>query len=267
MAMQQPVTRITVGVTGPERGGMAAWLASWFAIWRAGGKACRITPGRDGNLDQCQALIIGGGADVGPLKGEIFPEADEQSDLDSGRHLAGLILAPLIFLARLLLGKRQTAAENKARDRLEFDCFDKARQRQLPILGICRGAQLINIALGGRLHRDLSAFYEESDAVRSILPRKQVQLDADSRLAEVLETTRCSVNALHNQAIDENQLGEGLRVCGREDNGIVQAIESDSDWLVLGVQWHPEYLPQLSEQQNLFKCLLVAAHHHHGGGA
>lgn len=196
---------------------------------------------------------------MGLQKGESIIEEEEQPDIGFGRRIMGLILAPLIFLARMLFGKRQSAAENEARDRLEFDCLEQARERQMPVLGICRGAQLINIALGGRLQRDLSDYYEEGDAIRSVLPRKIVVLDNDSRLARVLDTSRCAVNALHNQAIDAEHLGSSLRVCGREKNGIVQAIETGTEWPVIGVQWHPEYMPQLSEQQRLFHWMISSS--------
>ena len=81
--------------------------------------------------------------------------------------------------------------------------------------------------------------------------------EADSRLAAILVTTRLRVNALHSQAID--QLGEDLRISARETSGVVQAIERGTQRFALGVQWHPEYLPQRPEQRALFRQLVLAA--------
>jgi putative glutamine amidotransferase len=90
-----------------------------------------------------------------------------------------------------------------------------------------------------------------------VLPRKHVDIEPTSRLARAMQCTRAAVNALHSQAID--RLGEGMRVCARESNGIVQAIEHTSADFVLGVQWHPEYLPQRPEHGGLFRALVEAA--------
>ncbi|MEQ8496814.1 MAG: gamma-glutamyl-gamma-aminobutyrate hydrolase family protein, partial [Gammaproteobacteria bacterium] len=169
--------------------------------------------------------------------------------------LADLLLFPLIALLRTLFGKRQRAGDNAARDRLELACLERAQAARLPVLGICRGAQLLNIFLGGRLRRELAAFYEEGHAVRSILPRKRIFIEENSRLAHALGTTSCRVNALHRQAIDDRHLGAGLAIVAREASGVVQAVESGGDWPVLGVQWHPEYLPQRREQLGLFREL------------
>lgn len=144
-----------------------------------------------------------------------------------------------------------------ARDELEQALLRDAERRGLPVLGICRGAQLMNVLAGGTLHRDLANFYREEPQPWTVLPRKRVEVEAGSRLAEVLGVSRPLVNSLHRQAV--NDLGADLRVCARESNGVIQAIEHPERRFWLGVQWHPEFLPQETEQRRLFTKLVEAA--------
>lgn len=125
--------------------------------------------------------------------------------------------------------------------------------RRLPILGICRGCQLLNIYFGGSLYQSLNGFHIEDPEVRTILPRKRVIVPAETKLKAMGRHPR-RVNALHRQAIA--QLGRGLRVAARDRNGIVQAIEHETMPFVVGVQWHPEYLPQMREPRALFRALV-----------
>jgi putative glutamine amidotransferase len=133
----------------------------------------------------------------------------------------------------------------------------EAVARRLPVLGVCRGAQLLNVHFGGSLHRDLAGFYREDPETRTILPHKRIVITPGTRLARLLDHETRRVNALHRQAID--RLGRGVRVAARDRNGIVQAIEHESLPFVIGVQWHPEYLPQVPEQRELFRELVAQA--------
>lgn len=240
--------RPTIGVTGPDRGGLAAWLLTAWAIRRAGGRPRRIRPARPVSVDALQGLIIGGGADVG-----------DPAELDYGvvvepltwrRRIGGV----LIWLFRLLFRLRRGSSDDPARDQLEYQLVEGARAAGLPLLGICRGAQLINRAFGGTLHRDLSDFYVEKPNPRSVFPTKTVDIEPRSRLAQVLMTESCRVNSLHGQAVD--RVGHTLRVVAREPNGLTQAFEGTSAEWVLGVQWHPEYLPQSPRQRRIFEALV-----------
>jgi putative glutamine amidotransferase len=252
-----------IGVTGPDEGGAAAWWATRLAVWLAGGHAVRITPRHPRRIDGLDGLIVGGGADVDPtLYGHdpapITPAAREP-DEPPLLHLLEWVIFPLTWLARGLSGLllRASPRQDAARDALETRLIREAVSRRLPVLGICRGAQLINVVFGGSLHRDLAGFYKEDPETRTILPQKRIVVTAGTRLARLLRDDVRRVNALHRQAID--RLGQGLRVAARDRNGIVQAIEHESLPLVLGVQWHPEYLPQLPEQRALFKELVAQA--------
>lgn len=253
-------TRPVIGVTGPDKGGLAAWLFTARAIRRAGGRPLRIRPGKPCGIEQLDGLVIGGGADVSPeLYGaEPMPKLESLKDpgLLGWRRLAGILLFPLLLLIRRLL-TTSTGGLDEARDALERELISAARARDLPLLGICRGMQLLNVAAGGTLHQDLEGFYEEHPAIRSVLPRKRIEIAKDSRLARILAMTRVRVNALHSQAIDG--LGADLMACAHEASGVVQAIEQTGPAFALGVQWHPEYLPQRPEQRALFQALVRAA--------
>ena len=255
--------RPIVGVTGPDDGGAAAWWFTRLAVWLAGGHAVRITPRHPRRIDGLDALVIGGGADVDPtLYGHdpqpIVPKGREPNE-PALLYLLEWLLFPLVWLARgmsgLLLSESPT--QDAARDELEARLIRQALDRRLPLLGICRGAQLVNVCFGGTLHRDLAGFYKEEPEVRTILPNKRILLAAGTKLADLLGRDLRRVNALHRQAID--RLGRGLRVAARDRNGIVQAIEHESLPFVVGVQWHPEYLPQVPEQRALFEALVAHA--------
>lgn len=249
-----------IGITGPDHGGLSAWLFTAWAVRRAGGKPIRIRPLKPRTIEDIDGLIIGGGADVSPeLYGQHrMPDLDQLQDraLPGWRRLIGLVLFPLMFLIRRLLVTKTTGL-NQARDDMEERLIHEAFQRRLPVLGICRGMQLLNVAAGGSLHQSIKSFYEESPAIRSVLPRKRIEILPDSLLAGIVGASQGRVNALHDQAID--QLGERLQVCAREPSGVIQAIEHRDRSFLLGVQWHPEYLPQRPEQGAIFRALVRAA--------
>ena len=98
--------------------------------------------------------------------------------------------------------------------------YKKIFGSNIPILGICRGMQMINVALGGTLYQDTRMLYTETPNIRSILPRKPVYLIDDSKLKEILGVKKCLVNSLHNQAIKE--LGAGLFITATENFDIAQ---------------------------------------------
>lgn len=266
--------RPVIGVTGPDEGGSAAWWFSRFALWRAGARARRITPSRRTGIEELAGLLLGGGADVDPaLYGEVPPTLAEAIEEDEGeeegrswgRRWRGRLVAVLTLgLRRLFARKRAVVGGDPSRDELETELIRGALAEGKPILGICRGAQLLNVHLGGTLHQDLEAFYEETLQIRTVRPRKRIEIEPGSLLAELLNTAACRVNALHSQAVDH--LGEGVRVAAREGSGVIQAIEHTELPFLLGVQWHPEYLPQSRRQRRLFQGLVEAARQARGTG-
>ncbi len=248
--------RPKIGVTGPVKGGMVAWIMTWLALQRAGGRPFRITVKTKPEKLHFDALIIGGGSDINPESyGEDLQVIKEVSKKKKLRYR---LWSAVLFLLRLIFSlKTGTPTRDEARDRLESDLCLRALDHGLPVLGICRGEQLINVALGGTLHQDTRGFYAETPNLRTILSRKGIHLKENTKLRKILGGERFRVNSLHSQAVKD--LGKDLIVTAVEDNTIVQAIEHTRHPFMLGVQWHPEYLPQVKTQQRLFRALVEAA--------
>jgi putative glutamine amidotransferase len=257
--------RPVVAVTGPDRGGYPAWLFTSWALRRAGAKPVRVRP-HGGAPDHFDGLVIGGGADVAPGHYGALPvhrpaASRYRRSRTLPRFLLDYGLAPFIYFVRRVFGlARAAAGPDPARDALELALVARAEAAGLPVLGICRGAQLLNIHAGGTLHQDLSGFYIEQPNRWTVFPRKAIEVAPVSRLHATIGRTQCEVNSLHRQAVDA--LGDELAVVARDARGVVQAIEHPARRFWIGVQWHPEYLPQVPEQRRLFAALVAAAQAH-----
>ena len=149
------------------------------------------------------------------------------------------------------------------RDRTELTLARWAFADDLPTLGICRGQQVLNVALGGSLWQDLRyqgvTDVEHSDAdgrVRSALIHR-VRLDPDSRLAQLIDETDIEVNSLHHQAV--KTVAPQLRVTGQSDDGVIEALESRERRFMIAVQWHPEEIDDLGWVRRLFQGFAKAA--------
>jgi putative glutamine amidotransferase len=131
---------------------------------------------------------------------------------------------------------------DEARDGLEYDLLAACLDRRIPVLGVCRGLQLVNVALGGTLVQDLphAPLDHRGPADRTVLAHG-LRILPGSRMAEISQTTELRVNTAHHQGI--GRLGDGLVASGWAEDGCVEAIEwaSDEQWLV-AVQYHPEDL-------------------------
>ncbi|MEX0661524.1 MAG: type 1 glutamine amidotransferase [Balneolaceae bacterium] len=249
-----------IGVTGPNDGGTGAWFFTALSIRIAGGKPVRITTNAPQKMEDLDGLIIGGGADVEPLKygQERIEKATLAKDSRSiFEWILSILFFPIYWLARYFQHTK-TAAIDTDRDKLELALLSDALHQNKPVLGICRGMQLMNVHFKGNLHQDISGFYTEQPQVASIFPKKRVVIKDGSTLEELLETHICNVNALHNQAIDTP--GEGVELVAKElHTNITQAIEHPGYAFVVGVQWHPEYMIQVARQRRIFKGLVNCA--------
>lgn len=161
----------------------------------------------------------------------------------------------------------RTEASAPARDAMELALVQAARGARVPLLAICRGLQVLNVALGGTLVQDIPS--ERAGAVAHNPPGARdarshdVRVAADSRLSRLLQADLLTVNSLHHQAVD--RLGRGLRAVAHSDDGIVEAAEAtDPKWWAVGVQWHPEELTATSApwDRRLFEAFVEAAMEH-----
>jgi putative glutamine amidotransferase len=149
------------------------------------------------------------------------------------------------------------------RDKVELRLARWAFDDDLPTLGICRGQQLLNVALGGTLYQDLQrqgvTAVEHSDAdgrARSKMIHR-VRLDPDSRLAQLIDETDVAVNSLHHQAV--KKVAPALRVSGQSEDGVIEAVEAPDRRFLLAVQWHPEEFAEEPWVRRLFTGFVVAA--------
>lgn len=199
------------------------------------------------------------------LYGETVADLVRMTDEEVGHGRMpwwSLFFVPFIYVIRRLFTASTQEASDPARDELERRLILDALDRGVPILGICRGAQLLNVCAGGTLARDLSDFYVETPRIRTVLPRKTITLK-ESRLRSLLGREETRVNSLHDQAVQD--LGNGLQAVAQEESGIIQAIEDPERPFVVGVQWHPEYMPHYKSQQAIFGGLVAAAKAHGRG--
>lgn len=221
---------------GADRTGVNA--AYVRAVLAAGGVPLILSPLMGASLaaaalEGCEGLLLTGGEDIDPSwYGE-----------DPSVHLT---------------------PPSQERDLFELALFAVARQRELPILGICRGIQLINVALGGTLFQDLPSEGPQHVNHSPPGPRDDrshsVRIAPGSRAARALGTTEAKVNSVHHQAIKE--LAPGLVASGWSGDGLIEAAESQAgaSW-ILAVQWHPEemHADLGAPEQGLFAALVSEA--------
>ncbi len=163
-------------------------------------------------------------------------------------RLDGLLLSGGGDVSPRLLGRspsRGLARFESDRDRWELALFAAARRRGLPVLGVCRGCQVVNVALGGGLYDDLPTDLPGSGGHSFDVPMDElshfVDIEPGSRLASALGGTRLPVNSFHHQAA--RGAAPGLVVTARADDGVIEALESpEADGYLVAVQFHPEGL-------------------------
>jgi len=214
--------RPRVGVTGDHRRWAPSWWCLALALRLVGARPVRISVRRPAEGETFDALVISGGNDIGPelYGGEAMPKANI----------------------------------DEHRDQLEVRWIEWALEKDRPVLGICRGAQLLNAVLGGALIQDVRDLRRYTSNRATLLPTKRVALSEGSRIGEICCRGHLRVNSLHHQAISNP--GQGLRIVGRDRDQLCQAIEAVDSRRLLGVQWHPEYLFYLPAQLSLFRWLV-----------
>ncbi len=228
--MARPVP--VIAVTGPQRRARGPRTLVALALRYYGARPLQLRPQDTLSPERYHGVVVTGGHDIDPVLYASEPEVEPRHDPE--------------------------------RDAFESSVIDDALTRGLPLLGICRGAQLLNVRRGGNLFQELRSRRQHTSNRWTVLPLKTLKLSEGTRLQELMGCERCRINSLHNQAIDRT--GLGLRTVGRDLDGIIQAIEDpDRDFLV-GVQWHPEFLIFMSRQRRLFRGLVEAARRQMTGG-
>jgi anthranilate synthase component 2/putative glutamine amidotransferase len=197
-----------------------------LATERAGGFAVLLPPqaaGADEVLDRIDGLVLTGGADVDPARyGEVPAE--------------------------------RTSAPRVQRDEWEIALARGALDRNVPLLAICRGLQVLNVVLGGSLHQHLPdvAGHEGHQPEPGVFGAVDVDIEPGTRTAELIGP-RTRVSCHHHQALA--RLAPGLKVTGRADDGTVEAVEVPGQSFAIGVQWHPE---EDRQDTRLFAALVEA---------
>lgn len=201
------------------------------------------------------------------------PLVDLQSPEGAQRVLAGI--DGVVFSGGLDISPRcygeeplnETWPHDPMRDRYELELVQVARAMGLPLLGICRGAQLLNVALGGTLYQDIATLVPQSFLHRCPERYDQlehpVHIEADTWLAPLYAKSKILVNSVHHQAVAV--LAPGLTPMAQAPDGITEAFQKidGQDWLV-GIQWHPEWLDEASshraEGNVIFSQFVQACH-------
>ncbi len=214
-----------IAVTASSRTGWRVYPLINLNLWLTGGRGVRWGVGRGVDLADVDGLIIGGGDDIGP-------------ELYGGTLGISAKLDP-------------------ERDELERSLAKAALEQNIPVLGICRGSQMLNVALGGTLDQDAWETYGANRKITTVLPKRDICVEEETHLALISGQQPMKVNALHTQAVD--RLGDGLRISARDSGGMIQAVERVRDPFALGVQWHPEHLFYAHRQRAIFRALVTAA--------
>lgn len=213
-----------IGICLPNNGNKLAEIFIRFSLFLANAKAVSLRPNEHTSSEVIDGLILSGGSDINPL----------------------------------LYGDKKEAHNtklDKKRDAFELTMINKAVKKRIPIFGICRGAQLLNIFFDGDLYPTVLDIEEYLIHKNSIFPIKDIIIKKRSRLFDIIKKRKLKANSLHNQAI--NKVGEDLKVTAKY-KGLIQAIEKKNYPFMLAVQWHPEYLFYMKEHRKIFDDFVKA---------
>jgi len=215
---------VTIGISGPSRRSLAHRLIS-LGLRMHGARTHYIRPGSNVDVSLLDGLVLSGGTHVHP---ENF---DQQPQV--------------------------TARYDRRRDATDHRLLEEAEAIGIPVLGICRGAQFINVFHGGSLCQNVTPLRVHTRHRPLLLPLQTVRLVSDSRLGQLMHAPVIGANRIHSQAI--KRLGRNLRVVAVDNDLFVQAIENTRGQWLMGVQWHPEYLLYHGGHRRIFRQFVEAA--------
>lgn len=215
---------LTIGISGPVRRSLSHRLIS-FALRMHGARTHFIRPGSKVDVSLLDGLVLSGGTHVHPSRYGQTPQV--------------------------------TANYDPRRDETDVRLLSRAEELNIPVLGICRGAQFINIFRGGTLCQNVTPLRVNTRHRPLLFPMQTVRVVSDSRLGEVMRQPVIGANRIHSQAI--KRLGHHLRVVALDNDHFVQAIENTRGQWLMGIQWHPEYLLYHGGHRRIFKHFVDAA--------
>lgn len=222
--------RPTIGITTSySEEGMICMRPNYVdALWRAGAIGVLLAhtdePERlDAYAAEFDGFLFSGGGDVDP---KYYGEREEYDHI----------------------------SVNPERDRFEFALMHRVLKTRKPVLGICRGAQLLNVAMGGSLYQHVP---KHGQRMARHVPSHCVTLTPDTPLARLIENDQIMVNSFHHQAVKVP--ARGMSVAAMANDGTIEAICRPGKRFVMGVQWHPELLPPEDEaSQRIFRGFVEA---------
>jgi putative glutamine amidotransferase len=234
--LARPVIGINTDVSGDDREGRIMLGHSYVdAITSAGGIPLLLPPVENDPeaikryVAMCDGFLFTGGRDISP----------QRYNSDTTHPAINLL--------------------NPRRENFDFALMDAAVKSGKPVLGVCLGAQELNVAFGGSMIADLPT--QTSSTINHKPGNGQlsheVEITTGTRLHNLLSTTTLQVNSIHHQACD--RLGQGLMVMAKAPDGVIEAFESEQHDFVVGVQWHPELLTEVPEHLAVYKALVEAA--------
>ena len=238
--LSHPMIGITAGSRASEREAPRRAERNATAYRRAlGAHGARVielaSAGEMGKVDALDGVLLTGGGDVHPRRYGQEPDPS----------LTGL---------------------DDARDEFELALVGEALARGMPVLGICRGCQMLGVAVGGDLIQDVPTMVERAQqhrAPKGALPaRHAVRMAEGSLLMAIAKAARITTNSFHHQA--NGRLGKAVRAVGWAPDGVVEAIELAGSAFVVGVQWHPERMFRTApRQRRLFAAFVSACREYH----
>lgn len=208
---------LTIGISGPGRMRFSDRLLS-LALRLHGAHTLYIRPGSRIDVSLLDGLVFAGGTHVHP---DLYGQQPEVR-----------------------------ARYDRQRDQTDWELLRRAEELTLPVLGICRGAQLINIYRGGSLCQNVTPLRHHTRHRPLLLPLQTVRVVHSSRLGGILKARTIGANRIHSQAI--KWLGRDLQVTAVDNDLFVQAIENTRGQWLMGIQWHPEFLLYHGAHRRIF---------------
>lgn len=221
---KSPIIGVVVGVGPKWRNGGDYYRSYAGAVEAAGAKCVALGWGRRNRLSDCSGLLITGGWDVHPGNYDRPVGSESLSDNE--------------FMAAY-----SVQCESR-RDSIELRLLREAIAQNMPVLGICRGHQSINIVMGHKLLPDIASFVPNALFHRSLESEAssthEIEIEPDSIIGRCYGANSIIVNSRHHQGLTANELADGLRATAFAPDGIVESFEGINSTFLVGVQWHPE---------------------------